>query len=158
MKKNCLLYILLILIFYSVPISAKTIDWSTTLNQIIENSYDLQLSKVDIDISKANILGARSEYFPKIYMYAYNEYNKALGEGFNQTTYIGNEIIYGDNIYQNALALGLNYNLWDFGIRGDNLKIAKKDNISKKATYYKLSRLGFNSTVSSLGFNPIVTG
>lgn len=140
MKKNCLLYILLILIFYSVPISAKTIDWSTTLNQIIENSYDLQLSKVDIDISKANILGARSEYFPKIYMYAYNEYNKALGEGFNQTTYIGNEIIYGDNIYQNALALGLNYNLWDFGIRGDNLKIAKKDNISKKATYYKSLR------------------
>ena len=85
-------------------------------------------------------MGARSEYFPKIYMYAYNEYNKALGEGFNQTTYIGNEIIYGDNIYQNALALGLNYNLWDFGIRGDNLKIAKKDNISKKATYYKSLR------------------
>lgn len=134
------LLIVLLFIFLQNNARAEIIDWNSTLNKVFENAYEAQVSKVDIDISKTQIMNARSEYFPKIYMYAYNEYNKALGNDFNQTTYIGNEIIYGDNIYQNAVSLGLNYNLWDFGIRGDNLKIAKKDNISKQAAYYKSLR------------------
>lgn len=134
------LLIVLLFIFLQNNARAEIIDWNSTLNKVFENAYETQLSKVDIDISKTQIMNARSEYFPKIYMYAYNEYNKALGNDFNQTTYIGNEIIYGDNIYQNAIAFGLNYNLWDFGIRGDNLKIAKKDNVSKQAAHYKSLR------------------
>ena len=134
------LFITILFLFITNNARAEIIDWNSTLNKVFENAYETQLSKVDIDISKTQIMNARSEYFPKIYMYAYNEYNKALGNDFNQTTYIGNEIIYGDNIYQNAIAFGLNYNLWDFGIRGDNLKIAKKDNISKQAAYYKSLR------------------
>ena len=134
MKK---LFIALLFIFITNNARAEIIDWNSTLDKVFENAYETKLSKVDIDISKTQIMNARSEYFPKIYMYAYNEYNKALGNDFNQTTYIGNEIIYGDNIYQNAIAFGLNYNLWDFGIRGDNLKIAKKDNVSAIELYAK---------------------
>ncbi len=134
----------LILIAFSLLITncaySKTISWEETLNQIKENSYELQISQVDIGISKTQIMNARSAYFPTLGIYAYNEYNKNLDNENHQTTYIGNEIIYGDNIYQNAVSLGLNYNLWDFGIKGDNLKIAKNDNISKKATYYKSLR------------------
>ena len=109
MKK---LFIALLFIFITNNARAEIIDWNSTLDKVFENAYETQLSKVDIDISKTQIMNARSEYFPKIYMYAYNEYNKALGNDFNQTTYIGNEIIYGDNIYQNAIAFGLNYNLF----------------------------------------------
>lgn len=134
----------LLLIIFSLLIAnsaySKTISWEETLNQIKENSYELKISKVDIDISKTQIMNARSAYFPTLGVYAYNEYNKNLDNENNQTTYIGNEIIYGDNIYQNAVSFGLNYNLWDFGIKGDNLKIAKNDNISKKAAYYKSLR------------------
>lgn len=134
----------LLLIIFSLLITnsaySKTINWEETLNQIKENSYELQISKIDIDISKTRIMNARSAYFPTLGVYAYNEYNKSLDNENHQTTYIGNEIIYGDNIYQNAVSLGLNYNLWDFGIKGDNLKIAKNDNISKKAAYYKSLR------------------
>ncbi len=137
MKKILLFFIIIITSNVS---NAETIDWQSTRNQIMANAYEAKLSLVDIDISKTQIMNARSEYFPKIYLYAYNEYNKALGNDFNQTTYIGNEIIYGDNIYQNAVVLGLNYNLWDFGIRGDNLKIAKKDNAAKQAAYFKSMR------------------
>ncbi len=134
----------LILIAFSLLVTncaySKTISWEETLNQIKENSYELQISQVDIDISKTQIMNARSAYFPTLGVYAYNEYNKNLDNDNHQTTYIGNEIIYGDNIYQNAVSLGLNYNLWDFGIKGDNLKIAKNDNISKQAAYYKSLR------------------
>ena len=137
MKKKLLFFIIIITSNVS---NAETIDWHSTRNQIMANAYEAKLSLVDIDISKTQIMNARSEYFPKIYLYAYNEYNKALGNDFNQTTYIGNEIIYGDNIYQNAVVLGLNYNLWDFGIRGDNLKIAKNDNAAKQAAYFKSMR------------------
>ncbi len=133
-----------ILIIFSLLITnsaySKTINWEETLNHIKENSYEIQLSQVDIDISKTQIMNARSAYFPTLGVYAYNEYNKSLDNENHQTTYVGNEIIYGDNIYQNAVSLGLNYNLWDFGIKGDNLKIAKNDNVSKQAAYYKSLR------------------
>jgi len=132
---------ILILITITNTATAKTIEWNTTLNKVLENSYDVQLSKVDVGISKAKILGARSEYYPKLGLYAYNEYSKDLGNDNNgQTMYVGNEIIYGSDIYQNAVSLGLNYNLYDFGIRGDNLKIAKNDNIAKQAVYFKTLR------------------
>ncbi len=135
--------ILFLIVFFliSTPVLGKTIDWNTTLNQILENSYDIKLTKTDIDISKVKIKEAQSEYFPKLGIYAYGEFNKDLApENFKQTMYIGNEVIYGSDIYQNAISAGLTYNLWDFGIRGDNLKIAKKDVISKKANYLKTMR------------------
>jgi outer membrane protein TolC len=137
MKKFILIIFSLLIIN---PAYSKTINWEETLKHIKENSYELQIAQIDIDISKTQIMNARSSYFPTLGVYAYNEYNKSLDNENHQTTYVGNEIIYGDNIYQNAVSLGLNYNLWDFGIKGDNLKIAKNDNISKKATYYKSLR------------------
>lgn len=37
---------------------AETIKWETIRYKIISNSYDVQLSRVDIDICKAKILGS----------------------------------------------------------------------------------------------------
>ena len=134
--------LILLLTLFIIPNTSRSevIDWNSTLNQVMQNAYETKLSQVDIDISKTQIMNARAEYYPKLYMYAYNEYSRNLGEETSQVNYIGNEVIYGDNIYQNAIAFGLSYNLWDFGIRGDNLKIAKKDNIAKQATYFKSMR------------------
>lgn len=137
MKK---IYIFLILILIQNTVSAKTITWETTRDQIVSHAYQVELSKIDVDISKTKILGARSEYYPKIGLYAYNEYSKYLGNKTSQVEYIGNEAIYGHDIIQNAISLGLTYNLYDFGIRGDKLKIAKNDNKSKLGTYYKTLR------------------
>ena len=137
MKK---IYIFLILFLIQNTVSAKTITWETTREQIVSHAYQVELSKIDVDISKTKILGARSEYYPKIGLYAYNEYSKYLGNKTSQVEYIGNEAIYGHDIIQNAISLGLTYNLYDFGIRGDKLKIAKNDNKSKLGTYYKTLR------------------
>ena len=137
MKK---IYIFLILFLIQNTVSAKTINWETTRDQIVSHAYQVELSKIDVDISKTKILGARSEYYPKIGLYAYNEYSKYLGKKVSQVEYIGNEAIYGHDIIQNAISLGLTYNLYDFGIRDDKLKIAKNDNKSKLGTYYKTLR------------------
>lgn len=137
MKK---IFIFFILFLIQNTVSAKTINWETTRDQIVSHAYQVELSKIDVDISKAKILGARSEYYPKIGLYAYNEYSKYLGNKASQVEYIGNEAIYGHDIVQNAVSLGLSYNLYDFGIRGDKLKIAKNENKSKLGTYYKTLR------------------
>ena len=71
MKKILLFFIIIITSNVS---NAETIDWQSTRNQIMANAYEAKLSLVDIDISKTQIMNARSEYFPKIYLYAYNEY------------------------------------------------------------------------------------
>lgn len=73
----------------------------------MQNAYETKLSQVEIDISKTQIMNAKSEYYPKLYMYAYNEYSRSLGDETSQVNYIGNEVIYGDNIYQNAISFGL---------------------------------------------------
>lgn len=137
--KKILILIVTILINSNIAYS-DVISWQTTLEQVMQNAYETKLSQVEIDISKTQIMNAKSEYYPKLYMYAYNEYSRSLGDETSQVNYIGNEVIYGDNIYQNAISFGLSYNLWDFGIKGDNLKIAKKDNISKQATFFKSMR------------------
>lgn len=140
MKQIIKILLILTIIIHSNFVKAETINWETTRNEVLKNAYDVQLSKIDINISKAKITGAKSEYYPKISAYAYNEYSRDLSGKSNQVVYVGNEVIYGDNIYQNALSLGLSYNLFDFGIRSENLKIAKTDSKSKQAAYYKALR------------------
>ncbi|MGN0005257.1 MAG: TolC family protein [Candidatus Gastranaerophilaceae bacterium] len=137
MKK---IFIFFILFLIQNTVSAKTINWETTRDKIVSHAYQVELSKIDVDISKAKILGAKSEYYPQIGLYAYNEYSKYLGTRTSQVEYIGSEAIYGHDIVQNAVSLGLTYNLYDFGIRGDKLKIAKNENKAKLGTYYKTLR------------------
>lgn len=137
MKK---IFIILILLSIQNTCIGKTITWETTRDKIVSNAYQVELSKIDVDIAKAKILGAKSEYYPKIGFYAYNETSKYLGNKPSQVQYIGNDALYGYDIIQNAISLGLTYNLFDFGIRGDNLKIAKQDNKSKLAAYFKTLR------------------
>ena len=137
MKK---IFIILILLSIQNTCIGKTITWETTRDKIVSNAYQVELSKIDVDIAKAKILSAKSEYYPKIGFYAYNETSKYLGNKPSQVQYIGNDALYGYDIIQNAISLGLTYNLFDFGIRGDNLKIAKQDNKSKLAAYFKTLR------------------
>lgn len=128
---------ILILFQLQAAVWGQTINWNDTLEKIIQNSYDLKLSGIDINISDTKIKNARSEYFPKISAYSYNEYSKDLSGGNSQVTYIGNEVLFSDNIYQNSISLGLNYSLFDFGIKRDNLNIAKTDKKAKQAEYHK---------------------
>lgn len=132
----------IITIFLTVFASAAyavELDFETVRQKALENSFDVKISQTDIKISDTAIQGAKSEYYPKINASYYSEYTRIL-DGSHQTVYIGNEVLYGNSVFQNSLSVGLSYNLFDFGIRGDRLKIAKSDKVSKIAQYNKILR------------------
>ena len=137
MKK--LFFLLILSIFCFQKVYAEEINWENVKEQALQNSFDLKISETDIKITDTEILGAKSEYYPKISTYFYSELTKSFDNN-NQTVYIGNEVLYGDSVFQTSLSVGLTYNLYDFGIRGDRLKIAKSDKISKLAQYNKILR------------------
>lgn len=137
MKK--LIYIIFTIIICIQNVYAGEINWNSVEEQALSNSFDLKISETDIKITDTAIMGAKSEYYPKITTYFYSELTKSFDNN-NQTVYIGNEVLYGDSVFQTSLSVGLTYNLYDFGIRGDRLKIAKSDKLSKLAQYDKILR------------------
>lgn len=137
MKK--LFFLLILSIFCFQKVYAGEISWESVKEQALQNSFDLKISETDIKITDTTIMGAKSEYYPKISTYFYSELTKSFDNN-NQTVYIGNEVLYGDSVFQTSLSVGLTYNLYDFGIRGDRLKIAKSDKLSKLAQYDKILR------------------
>ena len=98
-----------------------------------EHSYDLKIADFNILISKQGVKGARSEYFPKLNFSAGLEYNKNFREGQDYTVMsIGDSFINPYTRYQSIMGINLSYNVFDFGVRGGNLKIAKEDTLLKE--------------------------
>lgn len=126
----------------SVPIlkaSAKrplqaTLTYRDTLQKAMNNSFDIKMSKLDIDISKAELKGARADLFPTLYTQFNTEYNNGLGNTQN-INYVGNTVVSSYTQYRNLVSLGMQYNLFDFGAINKKVLMAKKDVESKKVSY-----------------------
>lgn len=100
---------------------------SETKKNAHEHSYDLQISDYNILISKQGIRSARSEYSPKLNFSAGTEYTKNFRDARESTVMsIGDAFINPYTRFQSILGVNVAYNLFVFGIRGDNLKIAEK--------------------------------
>ena len=104
------------------------INFDDILIKAKDHAYDLQIGEYNVLIAKQGIKGARAEYFPKLVAMAGTEYTKNYRD-INETTVmsIGEAFINPYTRYQSVLGVTLSYNLFDFGVRGGNLKIAKKD-------------------------------
>ena len=104
------------------------IDFDDILVKAREHAYDLQIGEYNVLIAKQGVKGARAEYFPKLAASAGTEYTKNYRD-IKETTVmsIGEAFINPYTRYQSVLGVTLSYNLFDFGVRGGNLKIAKKD-------------------------------
>lgn len=110
----------------------KNIVGKISYNEIIEkakeHSYDLQIADYNILISKQGVRSARSEYFPKLNFSAGTEYTRNFRDAKETTVMsIGDAFINPYTRYQSVLGITVGYNLFDFGVRGKNLKIAKED-------------------------------
>lgn len=125
-----------------IPISQKiaarpltgTLTYNMTLQQAIDKSYDLKMSKLDIDISKAELKGAKSDLYPTLYTQFNSEYNNGLGNQSN-INYVGNTVVSTYTQYRNLLSLGMQYNLFDFGAINKKVLMAKKEVEVKKVAY-----------------------
>jgi len=129
---------LLTLIIFSIalsPAKADNLSFKTLLDKAIKNSYDLKTSQIDIKIAETQIKDARSEYLPTLSLGYDVEYDKDLTGGTAALTSIGTTTIVNSTQYQNALSAGLQYNIFDFGVRRKKLDIAKKDKNEKRIVY-----------------------
>ena len=123
-----------------MPASAETLSFNSFLETALQNSYKLKASKIDSGIAKAGVKEARAGYFPTLSGYATTERYNDLSDGNRQITAVGNEILLNRDYYQDVAAVGLNYNLFDFGIRKRNLEIAHADDKQKEALLLKDTR------------------
>lgn len=126
---------LIILLIFSTQVEAQTLCFEEVLKQAVENSYDLQISKIDVGISEAGVKEARAEYFPVISLNYNAGYDRDLSDGGSTITPVGDSILLNNTRYQNSASASLQYNLFDFGVRGKKLKIAKKDRTQKQTRY-----------------------
>ena len=126
---------------HGTPVSKISFD--DILKKAKEHSYDLQIADYNVLISKQEIRGARNEYFPKLNFNAGMEYTKNFRDIRDTTVMsIGDAFINPYTRFQSILGITVAYNLFDFGVRGGNLKIAKEDEELKKLeTKEKLQEL-----------------
>ncbi len=111
----------------------KSITFEKIFNQAKEHSYDLKLANLDTQIAKTGIMGSRSEYFPKLYLYAGTEYNKNFKDNQHSVvSTVGDTFINPYTRFQSVFGITLSYNLFDFGVRRGNLNRAKADVTSKE--------------------------
>ncbi len=128
------------------PKLVSKIEFDTVCAKALEHSYDLKIADFNILISKQDIRGARSEYFPKLMASAGTEYTKNYRDARDTTVMtIGEAFINPYTRYQSVMGITLTYNLFDFGVRKGNLDIAKEDVTIKELEHaQKLQDLKLN--------------
>ena len=139
MKTKCTLAAIFCLLA-STSASAETLTFDSFLETVLQNSYKLKTSKIEKQSTEYGIKEARAGYFPTLSGYATTERYNDLSDGTRQITAVGNEILLNRDYYQDVAAVGLNYNLFDFGIRKRSLEIARADDKQKEALLLKDTR------------------
>ncbi len=109
------------------------ISFDEILKQAKKHSYDIQIADFEMLISKQGIREARSEYFPKITAMAGTEYTKNFKD-YAVTTpmVVGEAFINPFTRFQSIFGITMSYNIFDFGVRRDNLDIKKEDTAIKE--------------------------
>lgn len=132
MKK---IIILGLILFIQTQTMASDITYKATLEQAIDNSFDLKMSEVDIGISRAQLKAIRADWYPTLSMQFNTEYNKDLADGRGYYAYAGTTMITPYTQFRDMMYLTLSYNLFDFGIQGKKVDIAKQELAQKVISY-----------------------
>jgi outer membrane protein TolC len=118
----------------------RVLSLDEVIRKALDNSYELKIARVDVQISKTDVLTARSDYFPNIQARLNTEYLKDLDNTFRPVTSVGNTIIPSGTRFQNSMGLTLNQKITDFGARGQKVRMAKSEVRAKQAVYDQMLR------------------
>lgn len=135
-----LLVALIILNFCILPVKADELSFNDFLSTALNNSYKLKISQLDSKVAQKGGKEARSGYYPTLSGFATTERYNDLTNGNSQITAVGNEILLNRSYYQDMAAVGLSYNVFDFGVRRKQLDIAKADDKQKSYLLQKDTR------------------
>lgn len=138
MKKFYILFILYL--FTTIPTLGEELNFNKFLSTALNNSYKLKISQVEALISQKGVKEAQAGYYPTLSAFATTERYNDLTNGNSQITAVGNEILLNRSYYQDMAAIGLSYNIFDFGVRRKQLDIAKADDKQKTLLLQKDSR------------------
>lgn len=123
-----------------LPANAEQLNFNDFLSTALSNSYKVKIAEINKNITQCGVKEARAAYFPTISAFATTERYNDLTNGGAPLTAVGNEIFLNRDYYQDMAALGLSYNLFDFGVRKRQLDIAKADNKQKEILLKKNTR------------------
>ncbi len=115
--------------------AAQTIDLENVLEQAVKNAHEVRMSDIDIRISRSAKKETRSVYYPSLDARWNSGYVKDLTDGTAQVTSVGDMILVENTMYQNALSVGIAYDLYDFGAKGKRVFIADRDVDLRKTIY-----------------------
>lgn len=143
MCKNLKIFAIIFLIQLFIgnpPLKADTLSFDDVLQKSIDNSFDLKISDVNVDISKAEYKEAKSDYYPTLRLGYSNEYENNLDKKMYNFASVGSTFVNPNTQFQNLISMNLTYNLFDFGARGKKTSIAKHDIFQKEIMYYQALR------------------
>ena len=135
-----ILHTFFILYLAMLPANAEQLNFNDFLSTALNNSYKVKIAKINKNITQRGVKEARAAYFPTISAFATTERYNDLTNGGAPLTAVGNEIFLNRDYYQDMAAVGLSYNLFDFGVRKRQLDIAKADNKQKEILLKKNTR------------------
>ncbi len=120
-----------IAVLFFIFVNLYSIDFNTLREYTLENSKYLQVSKLNIDISKTNLKLIDSESFPSFSLGFSSERSKGLNEDLTSSFYVGDNDVSSSSLFKNYFYLSMNYNLYDFGrlkarIEAQNFTIKSK--------------------------------
>ena len=98
------------------------------------------MADVDIKLGRVAVREAWVDYFPTIKGQVIGEYEKDLTGNLASVVAVGNAFVPAGTHFQNYIALNLNQNLYDFGVRERKLEIAKKGVKIQESTYKQTER------------------
>lgn len=136
----CCLFMICLWIAARPCTGADVLSYDTVVEQALNNSHDIRMSRLDIGISEASLKRAYSLYYPTIKAQWNTEYVRDLSDGTYQVTAVGNTVLVQNTMYQSSLLLAGNYNLFDFGATGKRVSIAESDVSVRKEAYLQAVR------------------
>jgi outer membrane protein len=133
---------LLCVLMHSIAgaVTIQTLDYDDVVEKALGNAHDIRLSRLDIDISRAEQRRAYSLYYPTISARWNTEYIRDLTDGTAQINSIGNTVLVQNTTYQSSFLLMGSYNLFDFGGTQQKVSIAGKDVEAKRAVLRQFRR------------------
>ena len=135
MKFTRLILIFVFIFLIQIKVNAVTLTYEEVQDSAFKNSFDLKIAALEINISKSQLKAARADRYPTLSLQFNTEYNRDLTDGRSTYAYAGISMITPYTQFRDMLYMTLSYNLFDFGVTGKKIHIAKQEVEQKKISY-----------------------
>lgn len=135
MRFTRLILIFVFIFLIQIKVNAVTLTYEEVQDSAFKNSFDLKIAALEINISKSQLKAAKADRYPTLSLQFNTEYNRDLTDGRSTYAYAGNTMITPYTQFRDMLYMTLSYNLFDFGVTGKKIHIAKQEVEQKKISY-----------------------